>query len=279
MKVAGIQLSACESVSETIDKAESWIEAAVTGGAQMVCLPELFANEFIGREKRPEWKYLAETIDGPLISRMKHLSGYHEIGLLTPFYEWDPNTNMGYNSAVFIDRGRTLATYRKTYIPETTWNFERFYFAPGSGEIPVVQIGNVNFASIICYDRHFPELARLATFRGAQVLFVPTASADRLGRTNIYLSELVGLAAANGLYVMGVNRTGVEDSTIYFGGSGVVAPDGTVIDQIGREEGLIWCNVDVDSQNQTRAKFGHLRDVREDVLRELADLVGKETVV
>lgn len=279
IKVAGIQISIGATVDDTLRKVESWIESAESEGAELVCLPELFANEFVGREIRPDWKNLSQTIEGPLISRMRRISDLHNVGLLVPFYERDAATEIGYNSAAFIRSGRVLATYRKTYIPESSWNFERYYFSPGSGQVPVVEIADARFAAIICYDRHFPELARMATFLGAQVLMVPTASADRIGRTNTYQSELVGLAAANGIYVVGVNRVGREGSTSYFGGSCSIAPDGTVVDQLGDTEGLIWCEVDTERVDETRRKFGHLRDVRKDVLRGLADLVEREEFV
>lgn len=277
IRIAGVQISACTTESETLRKAERWIDTAASEGAKMVCLPELFANPFIGREKREEWRDLAQTTQGPLMETLKEISTNYDIGLLAPFYEWDPEESTGYNSAVFLEQGSILATYRKTYIPMTSLNFERYYFSPGDGSVPVVSIGNVNMSAIICYDRHFPELARLATFRGARVLLIPTASADRVGRTNTYTSELVGLAAANGLYVMGVNRTGVEGSTAYFGGSSAIGPDGTVLKTLDQDEGLVWMEVNSIDQDDTRERFGHLRDVRKDVFKQLLSSLDRGT--
>src|SRR5437762_1295160 len=65
----------------------------------------------------------------------------------------------------------------------------------------------VNVAITICYDRHFPEGPRALALAGADVLFVPTATANG---AEIWDLELRAHAVANLMWVGGVNRVGVD---------------------------------------------------------------------
>ena len=81
-----------------------------------------------------------------------------------------------HNSVAVIDADGTLAgVYRKMHIPDDPGYYEKYYFAPGDLGFKAVntQVGRVGV--LICWDQWYPEAARIAALRGADILFYPTA--------------------------------------------------------------------------------------------------------
>jgi predicted amidohydrolase len=76
--------------------------------------------------------------------------------------------------------------------------------------------------------------------------------------------------------VVFVNRVGHEDGISFWGGSEVVAPDGTVVARAREfDEDLAFAEIDLRLAARERARNPILRDERHDlVLRHLAERVG-----
>src|SRR5204863_2907480 len=103
-------------------------------------------------------------------------------------------------------------------------------------------------APLICYDQWYPEVARIATLQGAELLIYPTAIGviDDSVEENItgdweqmWRAAQVGHAAANNVYVAAVNRVGREGAITFWGGSFVAGPDGHVLACAGAGEQLV----------------------------------------
>jgi predicted amidohydrolase len=85
----------------------------------------------------------------------------------------------------------------------------------------------------ICYDGSFPETARVLTLLGADILVLPTnwpthseCAAEHMIPTR---------AMENTVYVMAVNRVGVESGFRFIGGSSIADPSGTILARAGAE--------------------------------------------
>src|SRR4051794_41115808 len=92
-----------------IDKHVALIAEAAQGGAQVVCLQELFYGPYFCAEQQARWYELTERVpDGPTIRLMSEIARQHEIVLVVPVYEEDL-TGVYYNTAAVIDAdGRYL---------------------------------------------------------------------------------------------------------------------------------------------------------------------------
>ena len=135
------------------------------------------------------------------------------------------------------------------------------------------EIEDLRVAFNICYDRHFPELARIAALEGAHLLVYPTAALADVGRVNTWQAEMISRAGENVFYVMGVGRSGVEDGRKYSGQSMLVDPCGTVLASLGIEdEGIVIGDVSAAAVEEARLDYAHLRDLRADVYRRLLEL-------
>ena len=117
---------------------------------------------------------------------------------------------------------------------------------------------------MICYDRHFPEAARALGLGGAEFVFVPTATTTRGFSRSVWETELRGHAIANGFYVAGVNRVGVELESTYYGASVFVGPIGEVIAQAGDGEEVLVADLPRERVEEVRKVWPFYRDRRPD---------------
>lgn len=110
----------------------------------------------------------------------------------------------------------------------------------------------------ICYDIRFPELFRVGLAKGAEV-FAIGACWPKV-RQHHWRSLLVARAIENQAIVLGCNRTGVEPSLQYGGGSIAVGPKGEILGELGEEPGVLTIAVDPNVVRSWRSEFRAWRD-------------------
>ena len=170
-----------------IAKHERLIADAAKKKVQILGLQELFYGPYFCAEQQTRWYELTERIpDGPTISLMQRLAKKYQMVLVVPVYEVEM-TGVYFNTAAVIDAdGRYLGKYRKHHIPHCHPGFwEKFYFTPGNAGYPVFQTRYARVGVYICYDRHFPEGARILGLNGAEIVYNPSATVAGLSE---YLS-------------------------------------------------------------------------------------------
>jgi N-carbamoylputrescine amidase len=265
MLAALIQMKASMKKEENLDRAEELLKEAGRQGAQVACLQEMFATWFFAQKLDPQYQALAEPLDGPTVSRMRAVSRALGLVLVVPFYERVMPGEL-YNSAALVDAGgRILGVYRKHHIPMSSHFQEKAYFRPGNAGYPVFETPVGRIGIMICYDRHFPEAARCLGLNGAEVVFVPTATTIRGFSRSVWEPELRGHAIANGYFVGGVNRVGVEFDSEYYGSSVFMDPIGQIIAQAGaREDEVLVADLDPARLEEIRLKWPFYRDRRPD---------------
>src|SRR5438309_10613669 len=194
-----------------IEKHIPMIEEAGKRGVQILCLQELFYGPYFCAEQDPRWYKMTERVpDGPTVKRMQELAKKHQMVMVVPVYE-EEMTGVFYNTAAVIDAdGKYLGKYRKTHIPHCLPGFwEKFYFTPGDLGYPVFETRYARVGVYICYDRHFPEGARILGLNGAEIVFNPSATVAGLSEYILGV-EQAALALANGDFVGAINRVGEE---------------------------------------------------------------------
>ena len=187
------------------------IDEAARRGVQVLCLQELFNGPYFCAEQQARWYEMVEPIpDGPTVVRMQEIAKRHGIVMIVPIYE-EEITGVYYNAAAVIDAdGTYLGKYRKHHIPHVAPGFwEKFYFRPGNLGYPVFKTAVGKVGVYICYDRHFPEGARILGLNGAEIVFNPSATVAGLSEY-LWKLEQPAHAVANGYFVGAINRVGVE---------------------------------------------------------------------
>jgi beta-ureidopropionase len=273
VRAALIQAQANMSKQDAVDKHIKMIADAAAQGAQVVGLQEIFHGPYFCAEQDAKWYDTAEPEDGPTVSRMREVAREHGIVLIVPWYE-EEQPGVYYNTACVIERDGTIAgKYRKTHIPHVGPCFwEKFYFKPGNLGYPVFDTSVGRIGLIICYDRHFPEVARELGIKGAELVFNPSATVESLSR---YLWELEqpAHAVANGFWMAASNRVGVEaplNPAKFYGSSYFCSPRGKIIAQASdSEDEVLVADLDLDEIREVRNTWQFFRDRRPETYGEL----------
>jgi N-carbamoylputrescine amidase len=275
VRAALIQAQANMSKQDAVDKHIKMIADATGQGAQVVGLQEIFHGPYFCAEQDPKWYDTAEPEDGPTVSRMREVAREHGIVLIVPWFE-EEQPGVYYNTACVIERdGTIVGKYRKTHIPQVGPCFwEKFYFKPGNLGYPVFDTSVGRVGLIICYDRHFPEVARELGLKGAEIVFNPSATVESLSR---YLWELEqpAHAVANGFWMAASNRVGVEaplNPAKFYGSSYFCSPRGKIIAQASdSEDEVLVADLDLDEIREVRNTWQFFRDRRPDTYGELVE--------
>jgi N-carbamoylputrescine amidase len=255
-----------------IDKHEKFIDDAASKSVRVLCLQEIFFGPYFCAEQDEKWYEIAEPIPGPTVEWAQGLARKHEMVLVVPLYE-EAMTGVYYNTAAVIDAdGSLLGSYRKNHIPQVRGFWEKFYFKPGNLGYPTFKTRYGCVGVYICYDRHFPEGARLLGLNGAEVVFNPSATVAGLSK---YLWELEqpAHAVANGYFVGAINRVGVEkpwETGKFYGSSYFCDPRGQIVAQGGEdEEELVVADLDLEMIEKVRQTWQFYRDRRPETYGEM----------
>jgi beta-ureidopropionase len=270
-----IQATLCEPATSPVaaikkamvGKHVAMIEKAANGGAQVVCLQELFYGPYFCAEQKSRWYELTEPVpEGPTTQLMRGLANQYGIVLIVPVYEEDL-TGVYYNTAAVIDAdGRYLGKFRKMHIPHCAPGFwEKFYFRPGNLGYPVFETRVGKIGVYICYDRHFPEGARCLGLAGAEIVFNPSATVAGLSEY-LWKLEQPAHAVANGYFVGAINRPGFEEPWRigeFYGQSYFCDPRGQMLAVGCRDQDdIVIADLDLDMIREVRNTWQFYRDRR-----------------
>jgi omega-amidase len=110
----------------------------------------------------------------------------------------------------------------------------------------------------VCYDLRFPELFRIGLLKGAEVYAIG-ANWPASRETHRYALS-VARAIENQAFVLSVNRCGKDPQLEYGGGTLAIGPRGDVLGQLGREEGVLSVEIDMDDLRRWRRTFPAWKD-------------------
>ncbi len=262
-----VQMSMSESPDDNLGRALKGVDEAAGRGAEVVCLPELFAWRYFPTIRKSD--QVPQKIPGP-VSRALSDSARGNRVVLVGGSIYEESGEKRYNSClVFDERGKVLTKYRKVHIPQDEHYYEQDYFEPGSG-YAVAKTRHGKLGTLICFDQWYPEAARVNRLLGAEMLFYPTAIGWVRGIEPVegdwkeaWEAVQVGHAIANSVVVCAVNRVGVEGSTEFWGGSFVCDQFGKVLFRAGDDEGVYTVDVPTGLGRLVEEGWGFVRTRKE----------------
>jgi N-carbamoylputrescine amidase len=273
-----IQMSCTPDPRENLDKAVSRIEDASRRGANIVCLQELFRSQYPCQSENPDFFDLAEPIPGPTSEALGKVAAARKIVIIASIFERRA-AGVYHNTAVVIDEsGSVVGRYRKMHIPDDPRYYEKYYFTPGDLDFVAHPTARGSLGVLVCWDQWFPEAARLTAMAGAQIIFYPTAigwwhgEPAQVRRQQVSAWETIqrSHAIANGVFVVSVNRVGIEADLEFWGNSFVADPYGEVIARArGKDEETIVVECDLGKIEEARRSWPFLRDRRIDAYGDL----------
>ena len=260
-----------------IEKHIDYARQAAEQGAQVMCFQELFYGPYFCQVQDRQYYSFTEAIpNGPTTERMQKLAEETGMVLIVPMYEED-GTGVYYNTAAVIDAdGKYLGKYRKTHLPHLEGFWEKFYFRPGNLGYPVFDTAVGKVGVYICYDRHFPEGARMLGLNGAEIVFIPSATSRGLSQ-HLWRIEQTGHAIANGYFVGTINRVGIEKDigpNDFYGQSYFCDPRGQFVGDVGDDhaEALLIRDLDLSLIREVRDTWQFYRDRRPELYNKICAL-------
>ena len=259
-----------------IKKAMGLAEQAAKQGVQILCFQELFNGPYFCAEQTTKWYDFTEPVpDGPTTKMFQDFAKKHGMAIVLPVYEREMD-GVYYNTAAVIDAdGSYLGKYRKNHIPQVAPGFwEKYYFKPGNLGYPTFQTKFAKIGVYICYDRHFPEGARMLGLHGAEIVYNPSATVAGLSEY-LWKLEQPAHAVANGYFVGAINRVGVEKPWSigeFYGQSYFCDPRGKMLAVGSRDQDeLVVADLDLDVIREVRNTCQFFRDRRPETYREMVE--------
>ena len=258
------------------DKHLHYVHEAGKKGVQILGLQEIYNGPYFCPSKDIRWYDNAETVPGPTTEEFQKIAKQYGMAIVVPVYEREM-AGVYYNTAAVIDAdGTYLGKYRKNHIPDVNPGFfEKMYFKPGNLGYPVFQTKYAKVGVYICYDRHFPEGARLLGLNGAEIVFNPSAT---VAGTSEYLWKLEqpAHAVANGYFVAASNRVGTEapwNIGHFYGQSYFCDPRGNFLAMGSRDKDeLVIAELNLDLIEEVRRVWQFFRDRRPETYGDLVKI-------
>jgi len=283
VKIGLVQHRCTENVEENVNAAIRGVREAAARGANIICLQELFRSLYFCQAEDHKYFELAEPIPGPSTETFSALAKELGVVIIASLFE-KRAPGVYHNTAVVLDAdGTLLGKYRKMHIPDDPLFYEKFYFTPGDLGFSAWDTKFGRIGVCVCWDRWYPEAARLTAMRGAQILFYPTAigwhpsEKAKYGERQHSSWETIqrGHAIANGCYVAAPNRTGLEtpeggDGIEFWGQSFICDPSGIILDKAPVDsDAVLVTEIDLASVDTQRTHWPFLRDRRIDAYGDI----------
>ena len=286
LKVGLIQMACQTDAQANKEKLAARIAEAAAQGARLVVLQELHNTPYFCQTENVEHFNLAEPIPGPSTDFFGEVARRHHIVLVTSLFERRA-AGLYHNTAVVFESDGTIAgKYRKMHIPDDPAYYEKFYFTPGDLGFQPIDTSVGRLGVQVCWDQWYPEGARLMALSGADLLIYPTAIGYESSDTpdeqerqrEAWTTVQRGHAAANGLPVIAVNRTGHEPDPsgqtrgiTFWGSTFVAGPQGEMLYRAPKDEEIVAVvDIDLQRSENVRRWWPFLRDRRIECFGELA---------
>ena len=200
IKIAFVQLLPGIDLDENLDIGKKACVEAKEKGADIALFPEMWSDGYYLPQDEEEVNSLAISKDSDFINEFRELARELQMAIGITFLE--KNNPCPLNSVVFFDRhGNEILHYSKLH----TCAFADEKILSEGTDFYVADLdlneGTVKIGSMICFDREFPESARILMLKGAELILAPNAcpmEINRLSalRTRAY-ENMVAVATCN----------------------------------------------------------------------------------
>ncbi len=249
LKIALLQLLPEGTLERQLEKGKNACVKAKNMGADIALFPEMWSDGYKLPQDSLELAALSIDAQSDFVRAFGELSGELQMAISITFLE--RNEPAPLNSMILFDRfGKERLHYSKVHT--CAFDLEKV-LAPGDDfYVTELDIGRdtVKVGSMICFDREFPESARILMLKGAEVILAPNACPMEINR----LSALRTRAYENMLAVATCNYPkGQPDcnghSTVFDGVAWLSNEPGVrdmCILEAPEEEGIYLAEVDMD---------------------------------
>lgn len=255
------------------------VRAAAAEGAQLTLLPELALTGYLLQDLVPD---VAMAADDPRLLAV----GRETPGMLVAVGFVEETDDHRYcNSVALLRDGKLVGLHRKVYLP-TYGLFDEGRFTRAGDRIRTVDVGEPigRIGLSVCEDFWHPSLPMLQALDGASLLVNVAAGPSRAPGSDAGLQAIEGWHKMQDTYaLLGTvalafcNRVGNEEGLTFWGGSRILAADGSTVVQAPLwEEALVVGTLDSDDLRMQRYALPLVADERLELVRRELDRIIAE---
>ena len=258
LKIAFLQLQPAGSIEDNMEKGVKACREAKEKGADIALFPEMWSTGYVFPHDKKWLEQNSASLDSEYVKRFSALAAELNLAIAVTLLEkHEPKPR---NTVCLFDRhGERMYRYSKVHICNFGEDDDEGVLDAGDdfcvAELDTAK-GRINVGSMICYDREFPESARVLMMKGAELLLVPNACPMENNR----LSQLRGRTYENQIAIATCNypashrgcngHSTLFDGVIYHTETG--APRDMLVCETGEEEGIFLAELDVDLLREYR---------------------------
>ena len=263
MKIGFIQFSPKRGdLQANIKKIDSYSDQFKD--ADLLVLPELCNSGYNFSSSKQVLDTSEEIKKSEFVDYIKSICKEYSLYVVSGFNEREGKDL--YNTSVLIGPEGFIGKYRKLHL----FMNEKKYFVPGNVGLPVFDIGICRVGMLVCFDWMFPEVWRILSIKGADIICHPS----NLVLPGLCQSAIPIHSLTNRVYIVTANRIGTEDDLTFTGLSTISNPKGEVLYQAtGAKEEVKIIDVDISlarDKNITRSN-DIINDRRPGEYKELID--------
>jgi predicted amidohydrolase len=275
-RAAIVQMKSSEEKEHNLAYSVKLINEAAKRKARLICFPEFQMAYSPAEQKTESLHRIAEKISGNFVSTLSNSARQNKINVVATMYEiinTNEKSHKVFDTGIIIDElGKVQSIYRKVHLYDALGFKESKKLLAGSiiEKPSKTSVGNLGL--LICYDMRFPEISRILTVYGANILVSPSAWVAGFMKKVHWEVMVKARAIENGVYVLAPNQVG----NIYCGHSMAIDPFGATILDMKNRQGIEYIDIDTTKIDTTRRTLPLLMNRRTDVYRNHIDVFGSK---
>lgn len=181
IKIAFLQLLPGDNLKDQYEIGQRACKEAKEMGADIALFPEMWSSGYYIPNDSSELISLSLSENSYFVQGFKELAEKLEMAIGITFLE--KNEPKPLNSIILFDKnGKNVLHYSKVH----TCDFEKEKVLSSGDDFYVTDLeiksGIVKVGSMICFDREFPESARILMIKGAELILAPNACPMEINR-------------------------------------------------------------------------------------------------
>ncbi len=261
-QVSCIQLKSNNNILHNLKKTEKFVSKAVKQKADFILTPEV--SSLFSLNKKQLLKICKSMEEDIYLNGIKKLAKKYKKWILVGSLIIKVTKNKLVNRSVLVDKtGKIRTFYDKIHMYDVVLSkkekyFESKTFSAGK-QIKSFKLPWGKLGLSICYDLRFPNMYRKLSKAGCDFISIPSAFTETTGKRHWH-SLLKARAIENFCYIFAPAQSGTHyNGRKTFGHSLIVSPDGQIIKELKRSEGVITAKINPKLSKNFRKRIPSLK--------------------
>ncbi len=261
-RVSCIQLKSNNNILHNLKKTEQLISKAVKQKSDFILTPEI--SSLFSLEKKRLLKICKSMKDDIYLNGIKKIAKKYKRWILIGSLILKVSKNKLVNRSVLIDKtGRIITYYDKIHMYDVILSKKEKYFESKTFSAgKKIKSSNLPWGKLglsICYDLRFPNMFRKLSKAGCDYISIPSAFTETTGKRHWH-SLLKARAIENFCYIFAPAQGGTHyNGRKTFGHSMIISPDGKILKELKKSEGVITVSIDQKLPKKLRSIIPSLK--------------------